>query len=214
MVNRKISVDLKECSLRLWELGWDKEFIAETLCISTTSLYRWRKIFEEYNTVKHPPSPLIGRPRIIVSFVLWVRRGEIMSIYAVNDSRRSGWHCFLEGGSSDWSSSMLLGLSASRSWSTVRSSAKMSFSPSSLPLPPKISTDSVSLSLCRADVEPEVVVAWVVDFRAQGAGVLLTAPFFPLRVAFCCWAMRDGVATNQFWTEKYQDVSTACQWWA
>ena len=70
MVNCKISVDLKECSLRLWELGWDKEFIAETLCISTTSLYRWRKIFEEYNSVKHPPSPLIGQPRIIVRAVL------------------------------------------------------------------------------------------------------------------------------------------------
>ena len=70
MVNPKISVDLKECSLRLWELGWDKEFIAETLCISTTSLYRWRKIFEEYNSIKHPPSLLIGRPRIILRAVL------------------------------------------------------------------------------------------------------------------------------------------------
>jgi transposase len=70
MVNRKINVDLKECSLRLWELGWDRDFIAETLCISTTSIYRWRKIFEEYNSVKRPPSSLIGRPRIIVRAVL------------------------------------------------------------------------------------------------------------------------------------------------
>jgi len=70
MVNHKISVDLKECSLRLWELSWDRDFIAETLCISTTSMYRWRKIFEDYDSVKRPPSPLIGRPRIIVRAVL------------------------------------------------------------------------------------------------------------------------------------------------
>ena len=70
MVNCKISVDLKECSLWLWELGWDRDFIAKTLCISTTSMYWWRKIFEDYDSIKRPPSPLIGRPRIIVCAVL------------------------------------------------------------------------------------------------------------------------------------------------
>jgi transposase len=70
MVNHKISVDRKECSLWLWELGWDTDSIAETLCISTTSMYRWRKIFEDYDSVKRPLSPLIGRPRIIVRAIL------------------------------------------------------------------------------------------------------------------------------------------------
>ena len=55
MVNRKISVDLKECSLRLWELGWDKEFIAETsvatalagvFAISVNKICKIMEIFE------------------------------------------------------------------------------------------------------------------------------------------------------------------------
>ena len=34
------------------------------------SMYQWCKIFKEYDSVKHPPSPLIGQPRIIVCAVL------------------------------------------------------------------------------------------------------------------------------------------------
>ena len=70
MVYRKISVDLKECSLRLWELGYDLPFIAESLCVSRTSMYRWRKLFENNRTVSHPTSPIKGRPRIIAWAVL------------------------------------------------------------------------------------------------------------------------------------------------
>ncbi|KDR67240.1 hypothetical protein GALMADRAFT_50492, partial [Galerina marginata CBS 339.88] len=68
--NRRISPDLKECALRLWELGYDKEFITESLCISKTSMYRWRNIFDEFESVQRPPSAILGRPRIIIRAVL------------------------------------------------------------------------------------------------------------------------------------------------
>ncbi|KAJ7310928.1 hypothetical protein DFH08DRAFT_718376, partial [Mycena albidolilacea] len=56
---------IKECALRLWELGWDKSAIYSTLFVSQASLYQWAKIFEEFGSIT-PPSPLIkGRPRII-----------------------------------------------------------------------------------------------------------------------------------------------------
>jgi len=70
MGNRKISRDLKECALRLWELGWEELDILQGLAVSRSSLYRWRAIFEEYNDINRPPSPLRGRTRIISRAVL------------------------------------------------------------------------------------------------------------------------------------------------
>lgn len=70
MVNRRISSDLKECVLRLWELGWDQDMILESLCVSCASIFRWRKIFSEHNSVNKPRSPLIGRPRLIIRAVM------------------------------------------------------------------------------------------------------------------------------------------------
>lgn len=70
MGNRRISSDLKECALRLWELGWDLDLITESLCISRASMYRWRKIFAEFQSVSRPQSGLVGRPRILVRAVL------------------------------------------------------------------------------------------------------------------------------------------------
>ena len=70
MGNRKISADLKECTLRLWELCFDLGFISESLCISKASIYRWRSVFAEFSSINQPPSPLLGRPRIIVCAVL------------------------------------------------------------------------------------------------------------------------------------------------
>jgi hypothetical protein len=66
MVYRKISPNLKECALRLWELGWDEEAVIETLTVSQSSIYCWRATFLEFGCVKKPPSPLVGRTRIIV----------------------------------------------------------------------------------------------------------------------------------------------------
>ncbi|KAJ7034798.1 hypothetical protein C8F04DRAFT_1210512 [Mycena alexandri] len=65
MVNRRISSDIKECALRLWELGWDRDAICSTLLVSQSSIYRWAALFEEFGSVSPPPSPIIGRPRII-----------------------------------------------------------------------------------------------------------------------------------------------------
>ncbi|KAJ7096202.1 hypothetical protein C8R44DRAFT_835292 [Mycena epipterygia] len=65
MGNRKISSDIKECALRLWELGWDRSAICSTLLVSQASLYRWAQIFDEFGSVTPPPPPIMGRPRII-----------------------------------------------------------------------------------------------------------------------------------------------------
>ena len=67
---RIISADLKECVLRLWELGYDCPFIAESLCVSRTSMYRWRKLFDDIQAVEREASPIRGRPRIIARAVL------------------------------------------------------------------------------------------------------------------------------------------------
>ncbi|KAF8225521.1 hypothetical protein L208DRAFT_1021751, partial [Tricholoma matsutake] len=65
-----ISSDLKECALRLWELGWDQDMILESLCVSHASVYRWRKIFSEHNSVNKPCSPLIRCRHLIIHAVM------------------------------------------------------------------------------------------------------------------------------------------------
>ncbi|KAG1844619.1 hypothetical protein DFJ58DRAFT_717593 [Suillus subalutaceus] len=60
MVNRRISKDIKECALRLWDHGWDLEDIAEALGVSRRSCYCWLL----------PPSPLVGRTRTITRALL------------------------------------------------------------------------------------------------------------------------------------------------
>ena len=60
MVNRRISMDLKECALQMWELGWDQVLIIESLGVSHASLYCWQALFSEFNSVVRPPSPLMG----------------------------------------------------------------------------------------------------------------------------------------------------------
>jgi transposase len=70
MVNRRISPDLKECALRLWEAGWEETDIIQGLLVSRASLYQWRHVFEELQSVVKPPSPLRGRTRIISRAVL------------------------------------------------------------------------------------------------------------------------------------------------
>ncbi|KAG1884908.1 hypothetical protein F4604DRAFT_1918573 [Suillus subluteus] len=58
MSNRKISADLKECALNLWNTGWDIEDIRDALGVSRASIYRWEAIFAEYGAVNRPPSPI------------------------------------------------------------------------------------------------------------------------------------------------------------
>ena len=61
---------MKKCALDLWGRGWTVEDICDTLGVSRASLYRWDTIFEEHGNVIRPPSPLIGRTRIITRAVL------------------------------------------------------------------------------------------------------------------------------------------------
>ena len=62
---RSISSDLKECSLRLWEAGWSTSDICATLCVSKSSLYRWKDNLADFGSVTRPASGLQGKPRII-----------------------------------------------------------------------------------------------------------------------------------------------------
>ncbi|KAF8164502.1 hypothetical protein K438DRAFT_1857878, partial [Mycena galopus ATCC 62051] len=70
MVYRKISRDLKDAALRLWDLGWEEEDIIAGLVVSRASLYRWKKLFEELGSTVRPPSPLVGPARVITRAVL------------------------------------------------------------------------------------------------------------------------------------------------
>ncbi|KAG2367814.1 hypothetical protein BDR07DRAFT_1223017, partial [Suillus spraguei] len=65
IVNRRINNDLKECALSLWDHRWDVEDICEVFGVSRASCFCWRSMFEELGTVARPPSPLVGRTRII-----------------------------------------------------------------------------------------------------------------------------------------------------
>ena len=70
MGNRRISPDLKECALCLWELGWDLKLILDSLCISRASMFRWRNLFDEFQTVTRPRSGLVGRHRILIRAIV------------------------------------------------------------------------------------------------------------------------------------------------
>ena len=70
MVNCRISPDLKECALHLWELGWDLKLIFDSLCVSRASMYCWRNLFAEFQADSHPQSGLVGRRCILVRAVI------------------------------------------------------------------------------------------------------------------------------------------------
>ena len=70
MVNHHISKDHKECALHLQDLGWDKADIIQDLTVSWPSIYCWCSIFEQFGTVKKPPSPPQGCTHIICWAVL------------------------------------------------------------------------------------------------------------------------------------------------
>src|SRR5258705_1753519 len=70
MAYRRISADLKECALRLWEAGWTADDICETLQVSRASLYCWDSIFQELGDVERPLSPLRGPACILTRALL------------------------------------------------------------------------------------------------------------------------------------------------
>ncbi|KAJ3486394.1 hypothetical protein NLJ89_g11811 [Agrocybe chaxingu] len=70
MVNRHISADIKECALGLWLKGWEIQEICEIFGVSRASLFRWRDVFEEHGSPVRPPSPLRGRPRLVLRAVI------------------------------------------------------------------------------------------------------------------------------------------------
>ena len=64
--------EMRECALRLWELGWDTQLIVESLSVSERSLYRWCNNFFEFGTVSRPLHlcKIQGHPCIIVQAVM------------------------------------------------------------------------------------------------------------------------------------------------
>ncbi|KZV86824.1 hypothetical protein EXIGLDRAFT_591773, partial [Exidia glandulosa HHB12029] len=54
MPYRRISADLKERALYLWDLGWIPSDVMAVLGVSVASMYRWRKNRDKYGTVKKP----------------------------------------------------------------------------------------------------------------------------------------------------------------
>ncbi|KAJ7222443.1 hypothetical protein GGX14DRAFT_558538 [Mycena pura] len=81
MGNRRISGNIKDCALRLWEAGWAEEDICYVFRVSPSSLYRWHKIFEEFGTPCKPPSILKGRPcAIALAFYLAIHHDTPISI--------------------------------------------------------------------------------------------------------------------------------------
>ncbi|KAI6121997.1 hypothetical protein F5141DRAFT_994026, partial [Pisolithus sp. B1] len=51
---------------------WGVEDIYFALGVSSSSCYRWRRLFEQHGQVKRPMSPLIGRTRILTRALLAV----------------------------------------------------------------------------------------------------------------------------------------------
>ncbi|KAJ6583565.1 hypothetical protein DFH09DRAFT_861184, partial [Mycena vulgaris] len=80
MGNRRISADLKECAICLWELGWEQLEICQILCVSRASLYRWQQIFDDFGTPTNPHARIGGRPsritRAILTAIHDVYKGE------------------------------------------------------------------------------------------------------------------------------------------
>ncbi|KAF6748080.1 hypothetical protein DFP72DRAFT_820947, partial [Ephemerocybe angulata] len=62
-IYRKISPDLKECAISLWERGFEITDIVAMLGVSRASIYRWQAIFDELGTVVRPT--IRGRDQII-----------------------------------------------------------------------------------------------------------------------------------------------------
>lgn len=63
MVFRRISEDLKQRVLFLYESGWIPQDICDVMGVSERSLYRWAANVREYGTVARPHQPIQGRPR-------------------------------------------------------------------------------------------------------------------------------------------------------
>lgn len=68
MAFRKISKDLKERAIWLYDHGWLKRDIMEALGISKTSLKRWRQHVQRHGSVIPPRNPLQGRPSVLDAF--------------------------------------------------------------------------------------------------------------------------------------------------
>ena len=82
MVFRKISSDMKDCVLCLWELGWSRDDVCFTLCVLQASLYCWAVLFEEFGLTTAPPPPIWERLRIIGL----VAMNTIRKLYAWNST--------------------------------------------------------------------------------------------------------------------------------
>ena len=61
---------MKECTLKLWDQGWDTEAIVDALGVSQPSLYQWQLTFDQYGSVNRPSNAPKGPERIITQAIL------------------------------------------------------------------------------------------------------------------------------------------------
>ncbi|KAF8835451.1 hypothetical protein BDN67DRAFT_912997, partial [Paxillus ammoniavirescens] len=76
---RRISSDLKQCTLWLWNDRWDIAAICEMLGIFQASMYHWEAIFAEYGDVNRPPSPIQGQSLRILMCALMTACKELFT---------------------------------------------------------------------------------------------------------------------------------------
>ncbi|PPR01443.1 hypothetical protein CVT24_001906, partial [Panaeolus cyanescens] len=88
---RKISSDLKECAMTLWQAGWSRVDICSALCVSVASLYRWRDVLDTFGSVERPSNPLRGRPRLI-GIVAMTQLQSILSNHPDTYLDELQWH--------------------------------------------------------------------------------------------------------------------------
>jgi hypothetical protein len=70
MVNRKISKDMKECALTVWDKGWELDDIIYIIGVSRSSIFRWRAIFNEHGSVNRPVQSPHGLSCILTCAIL------------------------------------------------------------------------------------------------------------------------------------------------
>ncbi|KAJ7048578.1 hypothetical protein C8F01DRAFT_1267000 [Mycena amicta] len=67
---RKISRDLKDITIELWDVGWALSDICQILHVSCASLYRWDDLVRRFGQTTNPNPALVGRERIVSLAVL------------------------------------------------------------------------------------------------------------------------------------------------
>ncbi|KAJ7059335.1 hypothetical protein C8F01DRAFT_943782, partial [Mycena amicta] len=67
---RKISSDLKDIAIELWDVGWSLSDICQILHVSPASMYRWNDLMQHFGQTTNPNPALVRREQIVSLAVL------------------------------------------------------------------------------------------------------------------------------------------------